>query len=722
MGLLLVVVGSANAASQKKSAKAKPAAHTNKKPPKSTRAVPKTDVERLGAGVSQFADGDYAAARQTLAPLETRPLRNLDYVLYFLAQAELLDGKAPAAAKHFDKLAQLTDSRFRAVAKWRAADSRWEAGEVDEAKKAYDALLTTTAPPLVEPAVARFRVAEWLAQKSKDKSEIVAAYRRVYVLHPLHPLAETALARMTSLDATVAITPAERLARARILTVNRGWPQALDELAQIPADLTGPLRDEADYWIGTNHFRMRHGYDIAAQKLLAVWSRMPGDLKVDALFHGARALSRADQDDQAIERYREVVAKFPHTKLGAEASFLVGWLDFNRGRYKEALPGLDDTLKKYGTTQWEDDARWYSGFARWLLGDFAGALGDFDKLAAHEGALTGGKGMYWKARTLEKLGKSDDAKALWQKLAALYPFSYYALSARARLKESGVEVPVSFGGDGKASAPPFGEVDATLAADPLIARVDELLAAGLTVEASTELAERQEAFTKQYGTQRALPILFDRYSRGEDFFHTHRLAERFGGAALRIDPSSDATARAWWEEIYPRAYRAFVEKYGPTGDNPPYYLYTIMQKESAYNPHDVSYADAIGLLQMIPPTSRRVGEKIDYPYTDDILYEPEGNIRFGAWYIGHLLKKFHGQIAIGAGSYNAGPHAMMKWLEKNGARPFDEFVELCPYTQTREYMKKALDIYARYVYLYDKEDYLPPQKVESAPLDDGIDY
>jgi soluble lytic murein transglycosylase-like protein len=89
------------------------------------------------------------------------------------------------------------------------------------------------------------------------------------------------------------------------------------------------------------------------------------------------------------------------------------------------------------------------------------------------------------------------------------------------------------------------------------------------------------------------------------------------------------------------------------------------------------------------------------------------------------LKKFHGQIAIGAGSYNAGPRAMMKWLQRNkdgGDRPFDEFVELCPYTQTREYMKKALDIYARYVYLYEKEDYLPPDKVDTSPLDDGIDY
>jgi soluble lytic murein transglycosylase len=348
-----------------------------------------------------------------------------------------------------------------------------------------------------------------------------------------------------------------------------------------------------------------------------------------------------------------------------------------------------------------------------------GALQDFDKLGQHDGALSGGKGLYWKGRALEKLGKNDEAKVVWQKVAALYPFTYYALSARARLKERGVDVPLF---TDKKGAPPFPALDEKLAADPLIERVDELLAAGLTVEASTELAERQESFLKQYGVQRALPMLFDRYLRGEDFFHTHRLAERFGGAALRLDPQADKDVRGWWEKMYPLAYRKYVEKYAPSGENPPYYLYTIMQKESAYNPHDVSYADAIGLLQMIPPTSRRVGEKIDYPYTDDILYDPEGNIRFGAWYIGHLLKKFHGQVPIGAGSYNAGPRAMMKWLAKNGEHNLDEFIELCPYTQTREYMKKALDIYARYIYLYDKDDYLPALKVDTGPLDDGIDY
>ena len=80
-------------------------------------------------------------------------------------------------------------------------------------------------------------------------------------------------------------------------------------------------------------------------------------------------------------------------------------------------------------------------------------------------------------------------------------------------------------------------------------------------------------------------------------------------------------------------------------------------------------------------------------------------------------------MALGAGAFNAGPKAMIRWLERSGDRPLDEFIELCPYTQTREYMKKLLDIYAHYVYLWDGEEYLPSLQVDKAYLSgDGIDY
>jgi soluble lytic murein transglycosylase len=147
-----------------------------------------------------------------------------------------------------------------------------------------------------------------------------------------------------------------------------------------------------------------------------------------------------------------------------------------------------------------------------------------------------------------------------------------------------------------------------------------------------------------------------------------------------------------------------------------------MRKESGFDPHDVSYADAIGLLQMIPPTSRRVGERIHHAYTDDVLYDPAGNVEFGAWYIGQLFQKFKRQVPIGAGSFNAGPKPMMRWMQKHGRRPMDEFVELCAYTQTREYMKLVTDNYAHYLYLYSGKLYELPLTVDASPVENEINY
>ena len=77
-------------------------------------------------------------------------------------------------------------------------------------------------------------------------------------------------------------------------------------------------------------------------------------------------------------------------------------------------------------------------------------------------------------------------------------------------------------------------------------------------------------------------------------------------------------------------------------------LYSIMRKESGFDPHDLSYADAQGLLQMIPPTTLRVAKELGLPYDAGKLYEPDYNVRTGSWYIGHLLAKFNVSIAFGA--------------------------------------------------------------------------
>ena len=53
-----------------------------------------------------------------------------------------------------------------------------------------------------------------------------------------------------------------------------------------------------------------------------------------------------------------------------------------------------------------------------------------------------------------------------------------------------------------------------------------------------------------------------------------------------------------------------LEKWRHLGKSPRYYLTSIMRKESGFDPHVHSYADARGLLQMIPATTRKVGEAV----------------------------------------------------------------------------------------------------------------
>jgi soluble lytic murein transglycosylase-like protein len=244
--------------------------------------------------------------------------------------------------------------------------------------------------------------------------------------------------------------------------------------------------------------------------------------------------------------------------------------------------------------------------------------------------------------------------------------------------------------------------------------------AGLGTDAGFELARNERTFLGRHERAAAFAMLLDRYRKSGNFNRPWMLAVSYSGSALDGPPEGDA--RRWWENAFPRAYQGLIEKYQHLGDNPEGYLYSIMRKESGFDPHDLSYADAQGLLQMIPATTIRVAKVLDLPYDPGKLYEPEYNIRTGSWYIGHLLGKFKGQIPIGSGSFNSGPRPVMKWCDQNGDRDIDELVELVPYTQTREYMKKVTENYARYRYLYAHEVYEQPLVVDKHYVQDQLIY
>jgi len=717
----------------------------------SAQARPSDTATSFAEGVRAFRDGDYAQAQTLLGRVLARPrpkpaaggagAQTDDWVLYLHGESAFYAGAYGKARDDFERLAKMKASRFALAAAFRAADCAWTNGAHAEAAATYRKLLAHlpkgAAAGLIDPGAARFRVA--LDAEERHRPEAGGLFLALFRDLPAHPLAAEARrhlpesARAAGAPAELAtagaggstggsaVAPEDRLRRAETLTRDKHWDLALDELAKLPADLPHPLAIERDYQIGMTKFNMRRDYPKAASLLLAVAPELTGDKAASALFHGTRALSRADRDDEAIAGYKQVVARYPRSRYAAEAQFLSGWLDYNRGKFRESLPALQLTLERYGQSGFADDAAWCVAFAHFLLGELpeaSAALNSYARLPAT--GMTAdersSRVAYWRARIDAKAGHADAAKAGYRDVNKRWPFTFYGVAARARLAEGGEPATVEL----PRTPAPLPDASKRASADPTLARADELAAAGLDVEAGWELQRDEKGVLHRLGEASGTRVLLERYARWKSFHRAYELAESQHGGALSTTP--EGAARPWWEAAYPRAYRELVEKYGPPAGNPELFLYTIMRKESGFSPWDVSYADARGLLQMIPPTSAKVAESAGIEFSPDELYEPDMNVRLGASYIGGLAKKFGGQIPLVAGAYNAGPKAMAKWCDQHGRFPMDEFVELIAFTQTREYAKRVVGIYARYRYLYGPKPYALPLAVDAKYAATGPDY
>lgn len=676
----------------------------------------------LGQAYRAFEAGDYQRARDLAAAIDRGALVNDDYVLYVMAQSASMLGDHEEAMRWFRELDKERGSRFHAVVEWRLADSLWQLGRHAEARKAYQRLVDRKTDE-GDGGVARFRIAESYARDG-DRDRAVRELERYQREHPGHVYADRAEARLLELVGAEDLEPSprDRIERAKALKEVKLWHEAIAELAAVGDDVDEDTRLLRDYWTGMTLFSMRRQYRRAGDLLLGLYKKMGSDAPY-AMFHGARALSRADYDTEAIEWYQRLVDEYPSSYWAAEAQFLSGWLEFNMGNYEPAIEHLQAMRKRFPRSKWVAQAIWFQALSHYLHGQLDQALPLFERVAQRSGKLEGGKGHYWQARTLQRLGREDEAVREYRALVGRYPFSWYALMARSRLKAAKVDI-APFGDDPRASDANTDidtEVDESLASDRLIRGADELLAAGLGIEAGIELRRGEKAFIKRHKRAAALAMLMDRYRRGGDFNRPWMLAVVYGSwQALNAPP--EGQARIWWQHAYPLAYRELIEKHRGLGKNPDYYLFAIMRKESGFDPHTWSYADAIGLLQMIPPTTRRVAEELGIPYTDDLLYDPELNIKTASWYIGNLLQKFKGQIPLGSGSFNSGPRPVMRWCDLNGERPIDEFVELVSYSQTREYMKKVTETYARYLYLYGEEIYEQPLEVDCDYVDNQLTY
>ena len=105
-----------------------------------------------------------------------------------------------------------------------------------------------------------------------------------------------------------------------------------------------------------------------------------------------------------------------------------------------------------------------------------------------------------------------------------------------------------------------------------------------------------------------------------------------------------------------------------------------------------SRAGAIGLMQLMPATGRKVAREIRLPYAGlNTLTDPRHNIRLGTTYLGQMTERFGGNRVLATAAYNAGPHRVVEWLPDDGSLDARIWIENIPFNETRKYVRRVLE-------------------------------
>jgi hypothetical protein len=105
---------------------------------------------------------------------------------------------------------------------------------------------------------------------------------------------------------------------------------------------------------------------------------------------------------------------------------------------------------------------------------------------------------------------------------------------------------------------------------------------------------------------------------------------------------------------------------------PESFVMSVMHAESGFQPAAVSPKGALGLMQLMPDTAKKLGVDAN---------DPRQNAEGGARYLRELLERYQNdpdQVLLALAAYNAGPGAVEKY---HGVPPFRE---------TREYILRVL--------------------------------
>ena len=296
---------------------------------------------------------------------------------------------------------------------------------------------------------------------------------------------------------------------------------------------------------------------------------------------------------------------------------------------------------------------------------------------------------YWRARALEELAGSDEARTEFEALAQERDF--YGFLAADRL-----DTAYRFNHDPLAVA--AGTLE-RVAAMPSVRRAVEFLELGRRVDARREWYALIQGLSEEE-LKAASWIAGCRSWHGRAILTVARTPER-----------NDLELR------FPLAYAEIVESASGRRGLSPATVYAFIRQESAFIPDARSPAGALGLMQILPSTGRMLMRTAKRKWRGrSQLLVPELNVELGTQYIRSLLSEMGGHFVLAAASYNAGPHRVRGWLPTDTDVDAAAWIDNIPFTETRRYVRRLLAYRAIYEYRLGRRPTRLSERMPPVPI------
>ncbi len=508
-------------------------------------------------------------------------------------------------------------------------------------------------------------------------------------------IADNALGKLKMLardhSRSLKLTVEDKLNCGLVLYHQNKWKSAVYEFTPLTKSSDPKIKGRAIYHLGQSN-QARKWYNTAMKNYNSVIALgTKSDYLTRAHYQIAQIYRKKGSLTTAVNRLESFVKNYPWSEFVDNALYDIAQIHDKRGKTELVLNAYSRLIDVAPGSEYADWAAWKIGWLRFDEKRYEESYKAFEGLKENFPGNRYAMGAhFWMAKIRERQNKPELAKKIYAEVAKAR-YWYYSARAKAILNVTTSEL--------EPKAIPDSELPVNEKCPEQLQTMMKLRLYEDAIYLMSRYIDKTPDAAKE--CYFALITCYERLSR----YDMARVIAEKALVSTTFDNQASNELAQLRRQLYPLHYEKYVEKYAKLYNVDASLVYAMILEESRYRKDAISWAGAIGLMQIMPSTGRELARQLKIPrFHSRMLKIPEVNIRMGTKYIGALNSMFDGDAMLVSGAYNGGPGRMKRWLESKNIKDIDEFVEKITIRETRLHIKKVINSYDNYVEIYGQSE------------------